>query len=199
MAFDLKKLLFCPINLDIPAELNFQIHNEVNNPTGASFWKSDHLLNNISYDHKSVEWKKNLSADKLIYKQIINALPYVELHHVRLSIQDRPVLPHVDVVKENYADKDYEKYLELEPCGYRLVISGSTDSLYVINDKPLKAKLPRIPCLYVINSTTCQHFVAGDIGRKVLYVRGILDPTKHYSLLSNSVEKYSKFAIWDTT
>jgi hypothetical protein len=195
MAPDLNRLLFCPIDIDIPFRLDFEIRNEVNNPEGASFWKSDHLLDKISYNDQPASWKE-LSGDKQIYKKIINSLPFIDLHHVRLSVQDRPVLAHVDVAKENYSDNDYQKYLELEPCGYRLVISGSKDSLYVINGKPIQTILPKIPCLYVINSTTCQHFVSGDIGRKVLYVRGLLDKNKHHSLLNRSLEKYNEYAIW---
>lgn len=198
MAPSLNQLLFCPIDIEIPTELDFQIRSEVKNPEGASFWKSDHLLDNLSYGHQSAKWK-DLPADKMVYKKIIDKLPFLELHHARLSVQDRLVLPHVDVAKENYLDQDYQKYIELEPCGYRLVISGSPNSLYIINGKPIQATLPKIPCLYVINSTTCQHFVSGDIGRKVLYVRGILDKEKHYALITRSIKKYDKFTIWNSS
>lgn len=193
---DLKKLLFCPIDIEIPKQLDFQIHEIVKNPDGASFWKSDHLLDKISYDNNAANWK-DLSADKEIYRSIVESLPFSALHHVRISIQNRPVLPHVDVAKENYSKKDYQKYLNLEPCGYRLVIDGSKDSLYIINNSPVQTTLPTVPCLYVINSTTCQHFVSGDLGRKVLYIRGILNKNQHYSLLKRSLKKYKEFAIWN--
>jgi hypothetical protein len=198
VASDINKLLFVPIDIDLSNLIDIPISPSSFSPEGASFWDHEILLQEISYGDQKNNWK-DLSNDKKIIRDLGEKLAFTELHHVRLSVQNKPVLPHVDVIPEKYHKQIYQRYLDQEPGGYRLVLKGSKDSLFVINSSGelINAELPSMPCLYAINSTTCKHFIVGDLGREVIYFRGFLDQKKHNNLLEKSLLKYSEFSIWD--
>lgn len=189
----MKKILFLPIDIDIP-EISFPIlENVKSNLPGASFWSYENLIENK-------EIKKNIDPSKKIFETILKQLPILDLHIARLSIQDKKVNPHIDVnlATHQIDSKSYQNILKNEPCGYRLLIDGSKDTLKIIsNNKIISTQLPKVPMLYVINSTELLHFIEGDIGRKTLYIRGTINEPKHKELIDRSLKKYSDFCIYN--
>ena len=77
------------------------------------------------------------------------------------------------------------------------MLIGQSDSLEVFDDRKWqKARLPRVPFAYVINSTRSMHKVSIEAGRQTLYFRGILDENKHSELLKTNLNNYRDYAIF---
>jgi hypothetical protein len=193
----MNNLLFLPIDIDLP-NLEFpKLLNTHSDIMGASFWTYEQLL-----DAKSdslLPWRKDLDSIRESYKNIISKLPFETLENVRLSIQSKIVKPHIDVSDEtkNKSLENYKNYLDNEPCGYRIVVSGDRSALkLIVKEDIVTAELPSIPCVYLINSTTCQHFVDQDIGRKTVYIRGKVNAIKHKNMIEKSLDKFKNYAIF---
>lgn len=193
----MNNLLFLPIDIDLQ-DLEFpeliDTHSDI---MGASFWTYEQLLDNNSKD--PLPWRKDLDPIRENYKNIISKLPFETLENIRLSIQSKIVKPHIDVSNEtkNKSLENYNHYLENEPCGYRIVISGNKSALkLIVNGSIVTAELPSIPCVYLINSTTCHHFVDRDIGRKTVYIRGKVRPVEHKRMIEKSLDRFKNYAIF---
>lgn len=189
----MNRILFLPIDIELP-DIQFPNLEKVqSNLIGSSFWTYENLAENNKI-------KNNLNVDKILFKEIIDQLPFVDIHIARLSIQDKLVKPHIDVnlTTHQINDKDYDNIKKNEPCGYRIIIEGSKHSLKLIhNNKIISTYLPKIPMIYVIDSTKLLHYIEEDIGRKSLYIRGTIDEKKHRDLIEKSLEKYHQFCIYD--
>jgi len=109
------------------------------------------------------------------------------------------VSPHYDVYPDMKFDEgEYANILNNEPAGYRLVIEGSTDTLHVKSGNTFElAQLPSVPGCYLLNSTAGLHMVKDDPGRKIIYVRGFINPDKHSALIDKSLKLYKDFALYD--
>ena len=193
----MNNILFLPVDIDLPTLEFPSLTNVQTNIMGANFWDYEQLLDSNSKEPKP--WKKDLDPIRDMYKQIISKLPFETLENVRLSIQSRIVKPHVDISSEtkNQSLENYHNYLENEPCGYRIVISGNKSALKLIVGKNIvTAELPSIPCVYLLNSTTCRHLVVGDLGRKTVYIRGRVDPVEHKRIIEKSLIRYKEYAIF---
>lgn len=196
----MKDLLFLPLDITLP-ELAFpELVNPDSNIPGVSFWTYEQLL-----DLKSKEafpWKTDLDSTRITYKNIISQLPFDSLENVRLSIQSKKVKPHVDVnddIKINYPES-YNHYLKNEPCGYRIVISGNKSAIkLIVNSKIVTAELPYVPCIYLLNSTKCYHYIDGDIGRKTIYIRGKVNTLEHKNIIEKSLEKFKDYAVFSNS
>ena len=103
----------------------------------------------------------------------------------------------MDVYPEMIFQPNELEHIKLnEPAGYRIVISGSTDSIEIFNGVEwVVARAPQTPCCYVLNSTSARHRIKEDIGRKMIYIRGFLNREKHLELLSKSYERYKDYAV----
>ena len=108
-------------------------------------------------------------------------------------------MPHFDVYLNSkfIEEEELNNIQENEPCGYRLVLKGSTDALEVFDgEKWICPILPSVPCCYLIDSTRLKHRVKNDPGRELLYFRGLVDKTKHLKLIEKSMKKYGDLAIY---
>jgi hypothetical protein len=86
----------------------------------------------------------------------------------------------------------------VEPAGYRIVLKGRKDSLFVYNGKTwINAIMPDVPGCYLLHSTQGLHKVNEDPGREMIYVRGYLDPIKHKNLIERSLIKFKDYAIYE--
>lgn len=190
----MKQILFLPIDIELP-DIQFpNLENVQSNLIGSSFW----IYENLAENNKI---KSNLGIDKLLFKEIVDQLPFIDIHVARLSIQDRSVKPHIDVnlTTHQINDNDYDNIKKNEPCGYRIVVQGSTESLKLIHkNKIISTRLPKIPMVYVINSTSLLHYVEQDFGRKSLYIRGTIDNERHRWLIDKSLGKYHQFCIYNS-
>jgi hypothetical protein len=195
----MNNLLFLPLDIEVPNLIFPELSHIKSNIDGASFWDYEQLLDSTCND--PFPWRKDLDSVRENYKNFISDLPFVSLENVRLSIQSRIVKPHIDVSEKtkNRSLENFYNYQKNEPCGYRIVISGNRSALKLqVKKKYVTAKLPSVPCVYVINSTACRHFVDSDLGRKSVYIRGKIDSHKHVELIEKSLQKYKNYAVYES-
>ena len=180
------KLIFLPIDITIPEE-DYTIETGADSNWGRHtiFWNSKILTVQQAREQK--------------LGPIMDQLPFKEITFIKYNHQARDVLPHIDLVERlNIPELSHIK--ENEPAGYRLVFTGSNDSLEVYDNKSwIKTTLPSVPGCYLLNSTATSHRVLNDTGRTGLYFRGVLDVVKHQDLISRSLLKYKDYAIYQTT
>jgi hypothetical protein len=178
------KLLFLPIDIDL---------------TGFDFKQYDRSLENNQFNpYWDSTFISRDTIDKNNFDKILNQLPFTKITRLMFKTQKIAVGPHVDVMEKMILeDGEYDHISNNEPCGYRIVITGDRDKLNLkINDKFVTARLPSVPCCYVLNSTEALHSVDFDSYRETIYVRGFVDEIKNQTLLKKSLEKYKEFAIY---
>ena len=175
-------LIFLPIEIDI-ISTTFSI----NRPTKSTFqglWETKELN----------EWELHKSEIGYIADQ----LPFKKITLVKYNTQSSIIPPHIDVQpKWTTTVEEYHHIKKNEPAGYRVVLIGQNDSLEVFDDRKWqKARLPRVPFAYVINSTRSMHKVSIEAGRQTLYFRGFLDENKHKELIKTNLKNYGDYAIF---
>jgi len=177
-------LLFLPIDIDL-SMLDFK---HVSDPHPSTKWNG--------YWNASFISEQTIKDNNL--QPIIDQLPFTRITRFFHKLQTVVVPPHIDVSADmNYELGEFSHIRENEPCGYRFVLVGSTDKLFVKNDSGwVQAILPSVPCCYVLNSSKCWHKLDMDEGRETLYVRGFIDPTKQKELIERSLAKYKDYAIY---
>lgn len=178
------KLLFLPVDIDL---------------TGFSFTQYDHTLENNAFNPWwNASFISEETAAKNNFSKIVEQLPFNRITRLIYKTQKVKVGPHLDVYpKMLLEENEYDHLVENEPCGYRLVIKGSTDKLEVYNGKQWEvARLPSTPCCYLLDSTAGLHRVAYDESRETIYFRGFVDKEHHKSIIQRSLEKYSSYAIY---
>ena len=176
-------LLFLPIDIDL-SDVNF-----------TQFDKSIKLTAYNPYWESTVVTKETVIKND--FDKILNQLPFTDISVLTYKIQQTVVESHVDVYPSmNFKEGELEHIIANEPSGYRFVIKGANDSLEVFNGKEwITAYLPTVPCCYILNATAGKHKVKEDIDRRIIYVRGFLDESKHKALIEKSYIKYKDYAI----
>jgi hypothetical protein len=180
----MKNIIFLPIDIDL-SDLNFkQLDNSNKNNKWNGHWDSSFISEDTIKQNK--------------FEQILNQLPFKKITRLFHKIQTRSVESHLDCHSDMiYEDGEYEHLKNIEPGGYRIVLKGNTDVLWVNDNKQwLQVKLPSVPCCYVLNSTACYHKLDVDPGRETIYMRGYVDEAKHQELLNRSFEKYKEYAVY---
>jgi len=175
------KILFLPIDIEI-SKIDLSKINLSNLRGGKyqPFWKT----NDITSTSKEL-------------KLILDQLPFDRITKIYFKEQITFVGPHCDVYSDmEFEDGEYENIIKNDPSGYRIVLHGNNDSLYVKYQEEFKmAKLPTIPGCYLIHATEGCHLVKTDPGRKIIYVRGFINSKKHNILIEKSLHRYREFAI----
>lgn len=176
-------LLFLPIDIDLSQLKFYQEDRSVELKEYNPYWSSTPV------DKKSIA---NTGFDK-----ILDQLPFTHITTLTHKIQQRAVERHVDVYPSMTFEKgELEHIKQNEPCGYRFVLKGNVDSLEVFNGREwIVARVPDVPCCYLLNSTAGYHKVKEDVDRETIYVRGFVDIEKHQSLIEKSLKKYRDYAI----
>ena len=142
-----------------------------------------------------------ITTDTIIknnFDKILNQLPFTEITAINYKIQQRKVESHIDVYPElGIKQEELDHIQRHEPAGYRIVLCGAHDSVEVFDSQQwVTALTPSVPCCYLLHSTGAKHRVKEDTGRTIIYIRGILDTTKHYELINRSLEKYKNYTIY---
>lgn len=178
-------LLFTPIDVDLTGIENFIQYDDSFKIKSFNKWW-----------HTSRVSEQTVKINNL--NRILEQLPFDQITVLSYKVQTSKVDAHVDVNSQmEFAPGEIENVKTNEPAGYRIVITGKTDSLEVYDGIGWQTiKLPHVPCCYVINSFTCRHRVKEDIGRKIIYVRGILNGDRHKELLAKSIAKYQGYQIY---
>jgi hypothetical protein len=178
-------IVFLPLDIDM-SSLNFK-QDSNSKPAGAwmQYWDASFI---------SEETKINTGLD-----QVLNQMPFTKITRLFYKMQSIEVPSHVDVHSNMTMEPgEFEHIKSVEPSGYRIVIKGQKDSLFVYNGKEwINALLPDVPCCYLLHATEGKHKVKMDFGREIIYVRGYLDPIEHKKLIERSLVKYKEYAIYD--
>ena len=176
------KLLYSPIDIDISKIDVSKITSSVlKEGKYQPYWKTKDIT----------------TIDLAEIQYIIEQLPFDRITNIYFKEQTAFAKPHYDVYPDmEFADGEYQHILDHEPAGYRIVLIGNNDRLYVrCNNKFKQAVMPTIPGCYVLNSTQGLHMVKNDVGRKIIYFRGFVDPIKHRMLIDKSLTIYKDLAI----
>jgi hypothetical protein len=179
----LNEILFCPLDIEIE---NIEFDSFIGTPVVSKY---------------NPYWNSTLLSDEVIKKnnfdKILNQLPFDKITNIQYKIQQKEVGPHVDVYAAmNFSNGEYEHILDTEPAGYRFVVKGEIDSLETFNGKEyVVAALPKVPCGYILNSTSAIHRVKEDESRTTIYIRGWLNKERHLELLKRSYEKFSSYVV----
>lgn len=174
-------------------------------------------------------WQDN--AIKLfpdLLEWIDNYFPFSHKLHVKLSRAKGDVLPHTDA--HDFDNDNFQGYfivdgqkvktpektnitksqdmlqhqLNNEPCGYRFIINGSRNSLYMCKDEPASQKyyctIPQDTDAWVLNNCSQPHGVdlqkpGIDDNRIIGQITGIVDVEKHQNLLEKSRTKYKQYVV----
>ena len=157
---------------------------------------------------------------KLKYPQLLEYMttywPFEYYVYVKLIRAKRDVEPHVDgnfvdhkgpagnynTITQEYLDHQ----LSTEPCGYRMLINGSRDSLYLCDtyDSSYKrhdwdnlekryCQIPNDTDCFLLRTNDSPHGVdrqAGDDNRLLLFAIGRLDIDQHNKLVEKSLARY---------
>lgn len=149
------------------------------------------------------------------FSELVNYIdqyfPFEHVVYAKLIRANKDVAPHVD---NNYVDVDQEKghrfnlithaYLqhqhETEPCGYRMLIHGNRNNLYLTDDKFIDktyCEIPESTDCFVLKTNDSPHGVdkiTGDDNRLLLFVIGKLNTYAHARLIETSYEKYQTYS-----
>jgi len=175
-------LLFLPIDIEIPTiDTIHPPSTIIENGKYQPFWNTSRIDECVD---------KNL-------KFILDQLPFDQITNIYYKEQKTIVAPHYDVYPDMKFEKgEYKNILDNEPAGYRLVLQGSTDVLYVKSGNTFElAQLPFVPGCYLLNSTAGLHKVKDDPGRKIIYIRGLIDKARHQTLIEKSLNRYKNLSI----
>jgi len=179
------------------------------------FWWDEVELTDRDYDTPfecANAWNavaKDNFADLLNY--IDQHFPFEHVVYAKLIRANKDVAPHVD---NNYVDVDQhsghrfntitKEYLqhqrETEPCGYRMLIQGNRNNLY-LTDSSFKhktyCKIPESTDCFVLKTNDSPHGVdkiSDDDNRLLLFIIGKLNTQEHARLIEKSYEKYQTYS-----
>lgn len=175
-------ILFLPIDIEIPKIDVSKIQSTtIENARYQPYWNTSKITETV---------------DETL-KFVLNQLPLNKVTNIYYKEQKGFVSQHYDVYSDmKFEEGEYKNILDNEPAGYRLVLEGSTDTLYVKSGDTFKlARLPSVPGCYLLNSTAGLHMVKDDPGRKIIYIRGFIDSEKHQTLIEKSLDRYKNLAI----
>jgi len=187
-------LLWCPIALPKFPVDNFlqEIEPLVTPQTKwADYWDAA----DISHELLQTLREKHVELDSWF-----NLLPCKSILKLKLNVQIGPVATHLDIDRNKWLDdiETFNKWLSVEPAGYRVLISGAKENTLftVLNNKKVYPTIPEDTNTYVFHSSSFLHGVEDDPGRKLVYMNLEIDETKHQKLLEDSLNKYRDYAIF---
>jgi hypothetical protein len=167
---------------------------------GFAWWKFLRLTEKRDHAYMVSKWKPELVELCPPLFSWFENLPYISVRNVKLNYQTRPVASHVDFTNPS-ADTDlWDNNHKNEPCGYRVVISGSRRGSLMVERSTgavVSCSLPDSTNTYVIDSTSGKHLVTNDSDRWTLYCHGEIDTVRHAAIIRRSLSIYSHAAIWD--
>jgi hypothetical protein len=146
-------------------------------------------------------WDSTYLSDSTVQRNgldtILDQLPITKIGNIQYKVQQRAVGSHLDVYPAmQFMEDELENIKANEPAGYRILIKGSYDKLEVFDGRDwIAAKMPDIPCCYLINSTAGYHRVKDDPDRTLIYVRAMLDSDRHRALIEKSINKFPEYVI----
>lgn len=207
--------LFLPIDIEIPNMDISKIQSTIKAATTATskvlqtqlanntFPQSSGSTNESPVEFENAKYQPYWTTSRITetlddnLKFILDQLPISKVTNIYYKEQKESVSPHYDVYPNmKFEEGEYANILDNEPSGYRLVLEGSTDVLYVKSQGTFKlAELPSVPCCYLLNTTAGLHMLKDDPGRKIIYIRGFIDTARHQTLIEKSLNRYKNLSI----
>jgi hypothetical protein len=183
-------LLFLPIDIEIPKIDISKIQSTINVINGLTYIKT-------AQHQEYWDTSRITEAVDDTLKSVLDQLPINKVTNVYYKEQRQAVSPHYDVYANmKFEEGEYANIVDNEPAGYRLVLEGSTDVLYVKSGGTFKlAQMPSVPGCYLLNSTAGFYKVEDDPGRKIIYIRGFIDKSRHQTLIEKSLKRYKNLSI----
>ena len=131
---------------------------------------------------------------KWLRSWITDHLPIDRVVHVKVNRQLCPTDPHIDFVNPEHNVDLYQHNNSIEPCGYRIVLTGRRDGLLVGDNK--HTYLPEETNVYCIRHTETVHQTLPDDNRMMVFVHAWMDTERHYRILEQSVKRYEKYIVF---
>ena len=214
-------LIFTP--LDIPPIPNKQ--KIIDNFVGAEkyvWWKEETLLGNKDFSQQLGDMKAWNDIAKQKYPELLHWIdtyfPFEYKFYVRLARSTGNVKAHVDGNKTEAPYKHHmtitqqmlDHQLANEPIGYRFIVTGSRDTLYMCNEYDYSkdmSKQPKHFCTipedtdaFLINNCTQPHGVdvkpGVDDDRIVGFIAGKVLESAHHKLIESSTNKYATNKVY---
>ena len=214
----MKSIRFLP--LDIPKfEYKQKVLDEFKPDTDFYFWSEEYVSNWQST--RLLHNPEGMKNKHIELQEFISAyMPFKSITLLKLFRANMDVKPHVDesytkdkgptnwkVISEEYRNHQ----LETEPCGYRMIIAGDRQSLYlsdgeleIVDDKFLYGEvtektyceIPEATDSFALKSYGSMHGVdrtPGDDNRLLAFIIGWIDIDKHNKLIEQSEEVYKNY------
>ena len=178
--FNMRNLLFVPLDTEI-ISTNFELGEKV--PQNQYYWDTSRVVNHGG----------NYSQ----YRWLLDQFSLSKITVFTHKYQTKPVESHLDVYGNRIIAEENQQLIENEPAGFHVVLKGNVDSLEIFDGVEWVIPiLPKVPCAYLLNLTSCWHRVKEDHMRETLYIRGIIDKEKHEALIKKNLEKYANLAVY---
>lgn len=188
----MNNILWCPIDLPkcpvIPyADFDFKWY----------FWEVSKLTVNHSNPYEITDFTNHIKSSYPELIEWFKLFPYKNIRNIKLNHQISKVKEHIDFTKPELDPLLHKNNSVNEPCGYRIILSGSRkNKLFVIhNEEKIYCDMPIDTDVYVLGHTSTMHGVEDDENRWTIFTHFEIDGVKHKELLQKSLTKYSEYAI----
>lgn len=217
----------CFLPLDIPPlpdrDQVIQAFEESGHKEDYVWWNMELLLGARQFDVPlgSTPYDWSTSARERYHgliQWIEDYFPFKNLYYVHLAHATKTVMPHVD---ENYVESPFPHHMTItrelkshlmdnEPVGYRFLIRGDRESLYLckkydpnyktVHDQTKTwCQIPEDTDSFLIRNSRVPHGVdnsnQGDRHRLTGFLLGEVDPEKHQALIEKSISRYGDCVI----
>lgn len=161
-------------------------------------WNFKRLTNDNILSKTAVHLNREVLLEYPLLGDWLGLFPARSIRNIKFNVQKDEVEPHIDFGNPNKDPLLYENNHSNEPCGYRVIISGSrTNGLYIVrNDTRVYADMPEDTDVYVLGQTCTNHGVSYEPGRRTMFLHFEIDPGPHQDLLKHSLDRYGDRAIW---
>jgi hypothetical protein len=210
-------IIFTPI--DVPPIPNKEkVLERFNAPDFYIWWDEETLLGEKEYNNPLGRPQKWTDAARQNYSELINwiesYLPFDELYYIRIARAKHEIPPHID---GNAVEPTHKHHLAIlpetleyclahEPIGYRFVIAGSKDKMYMCKEYDYTRDMTwqekhycHVPdetdCFLIRNQDQPHGVEADSEDRLIGFILGKVNPQKHKDLINQSVNKYAHNVI----
>ena len=213
----MKDVIFTPLAIP-PIPEKQKVLDRFNAPDFYVWWDEETLLGEKENNNplgRPQKWTENAKNN---YPELIDwvetYIPCDEWYYIRIARAKEEIPPHVDGNSVNPTHKHHlailpealEYNMEHEPIGYRFVIAGSMDKMYMCKEHDYTRNMtwqdkhmcivPDDTDAFVIRNQDQAHGVEADTDDRLIgFILGKVNAKKHWDLIEKSVSTYSDNVI----